>query len=61
MSYESGSLECRRLVESKENLIKTIQALNCLKNSEHLVETLRLIYKEIDEMHEKRKKLENSI
>ena len=60
MSYESGSLECRRLVESKESLIKIIQALDSLEDLEHIVKNLRSIYKEIDDMHEERKKLEKS-
>ena len=61
MSYESGSLECRRLVEIKENLIKIMQNLDCLSNVEHIIISLKAIYKEIDEMHEERKKLENEI
>ncbi len=59
MSYESGSLECRRLVETKENLIQIMQALDCLKDVDHLKGKLKEIYKEIEEMHEKRRVLEN--
>ncbi len=59
MSYESGSLECRRLIETKENLIQIMHALDCLSNVEHLKDKLKDIYKEIDEMHDQRKKLEN--
>ncbi len=58
MSYESGSLECRKLVEAKENLIKTMQSLDCLNNAEHLNEKLKEIYKEIEDMHEERRKIE---
>ena len=61
MSYESGSLECRRLVETKENLIKIMQSLDCLTNVEHINAKLKEIYKEIEEMHEERKKLENEL
>ena len=59
MSYESGSLECRRLVETKENLIQIMQALDCLTDVDHLKDKLKEIYKEIEEMHEKRRVLEN--
>ncbi|KGG15521.1 MULTISPECIES: hypothetical protein [unclassified Prochlorococcus] len=59
MSYESGSLECRRLVEIKENLIKTMQALDSLSSTEHITDRLKTIYNEIEEMHEERRKLEN--
>ena len=59
MSYESGSLECRRLVETKENLIQIMQALDRLKDVDHLKDKLKEIYKEIEEMHDKRRVLEN--
>ncbi len=59
MSYESGSLECRRLVEAKENLLKAMQALDYLDNTEDINKELKGIYKEIEEMHDERKKLEN--
>ncbi len=58
MSYESGSLECRRLVETKENLIKIMQTIDSLKNAEHINLKLKEIYSEIEEMHQKRIKLE---
>ena len=58
MSYESGSLECRRLVETKENLIKIMQTIDCLNNAEHINLKLKEIYAEIEEMHQQRIKLE---
>ena len=58
MSYESGSLECRRLVETKEYLLKIMQSLECLNNVDHITIKLKEIYKEIEEMHEERIKLE---
>ena len=61
MSYESGSLECRRLVEAKENLLKVMQALDCLNNVEQINIKLKGIYKEIESMHDERKKLENEL
>ena len=61
MSYESGSLECRRLIEAKENLLKVMQALDYLNDVDHLNIKLKAIYLEIEEMHDQRKKLENEI
>ena len=58
MSYESGSLECRKLVETKENLIKIMQSLDCLTDAEPINIKLKEIYKEIEEMHEARRKIE---
>ncbi|AAQ00233.1 MULTISPECIES: hypothetical protein [Prochlorococcus] len=61
MSTESGSLECRRLIEAKENLIKAMQTLDSLKDVEHINIKLKDIYKEIEEMHEERRRLEFKI
>ncbi len=58
MSYESGSLECRKLFDAKESLIKLMESLDCLKNTEAINFKLQEIYKEIEEMHEERRKLE---
>ena len=59
MSYESGSLECRRLIEAKENLLKVMQALDYLNDVDHINTKLTGIFKEIEDMHDKRKILEN--
>ena len=58
MSYESGSLECRRLIETKENLIKIMQTMESFENTKHINLKLKEIYKEIEEMHQRRIKLE---
>ena len=58
MTYESGSLECRRLIETKENLIKIMQSIDCLSNADHINLKLKEIYNEIEEMHQARIKLE---
>ena len=58
MSYEAGSLECRRLVETKENLLKVMQSLSCFHDIEHIQSKLKEIYNELEDMHEKRRKLE---
>ncbi len=58
MSYESGSLECRKLIEAKESLIKIMQSLEYLDEAEEMTLKLKEIYKEIEEMHEKRRTIE---
>jgi len=61
MSYEPGSLECRYLIEAKENILSTIKSLKNIKSVDSINNKLLLIYKEIDEMHEKRKVIENDL
>ena len=61
MSYESGSLECRRLIEAKENLLKVMQALECLDDVSRITIKLKSIYKEIEDMHDQRKIIENEL
>ncbi|WP_269622713.1 hypothetical protein [Prochlorococcus marinus] len=58
MSYESGSLECRRLIESKENLLKVIKSLECFDNIDEINKSLKTIYQRIEEMHEERRRIE---
>tara|TARA_B100001250_G_C19576530_1_gene690017 strand:+ start:314 stop:499 length:186 start_codon:yes stop_codon:yes gene_type:complete len=58
MSYEAGSLECRRLVETKENLLRIMQTLECIKDIDHIQLKLKEIYNEVEEMHEKRREIE---
>ncbi len=36
MSYESGSLECRKLVEAKESLIQIMQSLEYLNDADEI-------------------------
>ena len=60
MSYEPGSLECRYLIEAKENLLNTIKSLKRIKELESTSNKLLLIYKELDEMQESRKIIENN-
>ncbi len=59
MSYEAGSRECRRLVEAKENLIKTMESLKHLQNTEEINLNLKGIYDKLELMHEQRKKIEH--
>ncbi|WP_320664053.1 hypothetical protein [Prochlorococcus sp. MIT 1223] len=58
MSYEAGSRECRSLIEAKENLIKGMQSLSAIKNTEHIQTQLKALYNELEEMHETRRKIE---
>ena len=60
MSYEAGSTECRGLIEAKESLIKAMSSLGAIKNLEHIQETLRKVYNELEQLHESRRKEESS-
>ena len=55
MSYEPGSLECRLLIEAKENLINAKISLSKIKNMESIENQLMLIYNELEKMHELRR------
>ncbi|ABX08761.1 Hypothetical protein P9211_08301 [Prochlorococcus marinus str. MIT 9211] len=59
MSYEAGSQECRRIVDAKDNLIKVMQSLDNLQSAEMIKNKLKLIYDELEDMHEKRKEIEH--
>tara|TARA_Y100001968_G_scaffold311346_1_gene333294 strand:+ start:1084 stop:1272 length:189 start_codon:yes stop_codon:yes gene_type:complete len=59
MSNEAGSRECRNLIEAKENLIKIMQSLSSINNTENIQSQLREIYNELEGMHELRRKVEN--
>ena len=55
MSYEPGSLECRLLIEAKENLINAKISLSKIKNMESIENQLMAIYNELEKMHELRR------
>jgi len=55
MSYEAGSSECRGLIEAKESLIKAMNSLGAIKNLDHVQETLREVYNELEQLHESRR------
>ena len=59
MSNEAGSRECRNLIDAKENLIKIMQSLSSINNTENIQTQLREIYNELEDMHELRRKVEN--
>tara|TARA_B100000214_G_scaffold365095_1_gene332457 strand:+ start:742 stop:933 length:192 start_codon:yes stop_codon:yes gene_type:complete len=55
MSYEAGSTQCRGLIEAKESLIKAMNSLGAIENSDHLQKTLREVFNELEQMHESRR------
>ena len=55
MSDEAGSPQCRGLIEAKENLIKAMNSLGSIENIDHIHNTLRDIYNELEQMHESRR------
>ena len=59
MSYEAGSAECRGLIEAKESLIKAMNSLSVIKNLDHVQDSLRDIYNELEQLHEFRRKKES--
>ncbi len=61
MSYEPGSTQCRGLITAKDNLLSAMNALNKIDNIDHIHMKLKEIYRELDEIHESRKVIENEI
>ena len=60
MSSEAGSTQCRGLIEAKESLIKAMNSLGSIENSDHILKTLREVYNELEEMHDSRRIKESS-
>ena len=60
MSSEAGSPQCRGLIEAKESLLKAMNSLGAIENSDHIQETLREIYNELEKLHESRRKKEST-
>ena len=61
MSYEPGSPECRALISAKENLLAAMGSLSKIEKIDHIHSQLKEIYKELDEIHDGRKIIENEI
>ncbi len=59
MPYEPGSPQCRSLIAAKENLLSAMNSLNKIENIDHILVSLKTMYKELDQLHEGRKVLEN--
>ena len=55
MSYEAGSTECRGLIEAKESLIKAMKSLGAIKDLDHIQQTLREVYNDLEQLHESRR------
>ncbi len=55
MSSEAGSTQCRGLIEAKECLLKAMNSLGVIENSEHIQSTLRDVYNELEKLHDSRR------
>ena len=60
MSYEAGSKECRNLIEAKDSLLSAMESISSISATENLQIQLKEMYKTLDEMHEKRRKIEST-
>ena len=60
MSYEAGSKECRHLMEAKESLLSTLDALSNINSTELIQIQIKKIYNELEQMHDNRKKIEST-
>ncbi len=60
MSFEAGSTECRGLIEAKESLIKAMKSLGGIQNLDHIQNTLREVYNELEQLHESRRVKESN-
>jgi len=60
MSYEAGSKECRLLIDAKENLLSAMESLSDISSTENLQLQLKDIYKTLENMHDKRRKIEST-
>ena len=59
MSYEAGSKECRLLIDAKENLLSAMDSLSGIGSTEKLQDQIRDVYKTLEELHDKRRKIES--
>ena len=60
MSYEPGSLECRSLIDAKENILNAMKSLSGIKKANQIHKQLLAIYNELERMHELRRVQENT-
>ena len=60
MSYEAGSKECRLLIDAKENLLSAMDSLTGISSTENLQSQIKEIYKTLEIMHDKRRKIEST-
>ena len=60
MSYEAGSKECRHLIDAKESLLSVMESLNAISETESIGIQLKEIYNTLEELHDKRRIIEDS-
>ena len=60
MSYEAGSKECRHLIEAKESLLSTLDALSNINSTDLIQIQIKEIYNKLEQMHDNRKKIESA-
>ena len=60
MSYEAGSKECRHLIEAKESLLSTLDALSNIHATDLIQIQIKEIYNKLEQMHDNRKKIESA-
>tara|TARA_Y100000589_G_scaffold243746_1_gene231393 strand:+ start:1001 stop:1186 length:186 start_codon:yes stop_codon:yes gene_type:complete len=60
MSYEAGSKECRHLIDAKDSLLSVMESLSNINATENIQFELKEIYKKLEEMHDKRRKIEDA-
>ena len=60
MSYEAGSKECRHLIEAKESLLLAMESLSNINSTDILQIQIKEIYNKLEELHDKRRKIEFS-
>jgi len=58
MSYEAGSKECRHLIEAKESLLLAMESLSKINSTDILQLQIKEIYNKLEELHDKRKRIE---
>ena len=59
MSYEAGSKECMYLIDSKENILSAMESLSKISATENIQSQLKEIYNKLEELHEKRRIIED--
>ena len=60
MSYEAGSKECRNLIDAKESLLSAMESLSEMRNTENLQLQIKDIYKTLESLHDKRRRIEST-
>ena len=60
MSSEAGSTQCRGLIEAKESLLQAMNSLGAIENLDHIQKILREVYKELEQLHESRRRKESN-